>query len=221
MVNGCNRYDGKITLMDLFLTALTGALFVIAVISGIGPQSLTIIGHGIRHNNTYIVASVCFIADGTLILLACYGLTLGNSTPLLIALNVVGLFFILGYILHKVRALLNEHKLVFSRINLNIKQSILQSILVSWLNPLAFIDIIAIIGSNSLHYAGQEHTAFTIGALIGDFIWVFGIATVSYKLLYRLNNKYFWMALDIATVMIMFFILIKVGSSLIHTLQGY
>ena len=56
-------------IMPHFISITTGALFVIALIAGIGPQTLNIMEHAINKNYTYTVAWICFVADGILIIL--------------------------------------------------------------------------------------------------------------------------------------------------------
>ena len=192
------------------IAIFNGAIFVIAIVAGIGPQNLNTLTHAIKKNHAYTVAITCFIADSILILAGAFGLSLNKSKILIDLINVVGIAFMLWYLVYKVRSLFQKHsKFKISNKLLSKKRSIFQALALTWLNPLVFMDTIVIIGGNSLQYSGIARTNFVIGAVLGDFIWLFGLTTIAMKLAHRLNRTSIWIALDVMTIIIMVVILYK------------
>ena len=51
------------------------------------------------------------------------------------------------------------------------RQQILFAVSVSLLNPYAFLDILGVIGTSSLQYAGPEKLAFTFAAVLVSWLW--------------------------------------------------
>lgn len=196
-------------LINHFSTIFTGALFVLAVIAGIGPQNLNTISHGIKQNHSYIVATTCFFADSVLIIIGCLGLSITSSPTINLIINIIGALFIGFYLLKKCISLTKQKSYHINQVMLSRKQSILLALTLTWLNPLVFIDTIIIIGGTASHYTGSPLFDFLIGAIIGDFIWIFGLSYLSQKLANKLNHHKVWIALDIFTIMIMSWILYK------------
>ena len=81
--------------------------------------------------------------------------------------------------------------------------------MLTWLNPLVFIDTIIIIGGASSHYTDANWYWFTLGALLGDVVWIYGLVFISSKLSHKLNNPMVWVILDTTTIIIMAFVLYK------------
>ena len=54
---------------------------------------------------------------------------------------------------------------------LSSRQQILFAVSVSLLNPYAFLDILGVIGTSSLQYAGSEKLAFTFAAVLVSWLW--------------------------------------------------
>jgi L-lysine exporter family protein LysE/ArgO len=192
------------------LNIISGMLFVLAVIAGIGPQNLNTISHGIKKNYPYVVATTCFIADGSLVLVGCIGLNITSSKILNLLITVIGAIFICYYLFVKIKSLISPHsRYKISSEVLSKKQAVIRALALTWLNPLVFIDTIIIIGGASSHFTGLNLLDFIIGALLGDLTWLFGLSYISQKLSYKLNRPKVWLFLDISTILIMLFILYK------------
>lgn len=197
-------------MLNNILAIFSGAMFVLAIIASIGPQNLNTLTHGIKRNHAYLVATTCFFADSVLILAGALGLSLGKSRIIINAINIMGIIFILWYLLYKIRSLFQTHsKFRISNKLLSKKQSVLQALALTWLNPLVFLDTIVIIGGASLQYVGTARVNFILGAILGDFVWLFGLTAVASRLSHRLNRTSIWIGLDIITIFIMFMILYK------------
>lgn len=197
---------------EFFATLFGGTLFVIGVIAGIGPQNLNIMSHAIRRNHEYAVAITCFLADCVLILLGTIGLKFTESKWLLVLINIVGIIFLAYYLWKKIRGLNTPHNLKFNTEILDKRTSIIRALGLTWLNPLVFIDTIIVIGGASTHYLGWRNFAFIVGALIGDFIWIFGVTSIARIFAEKLNRPAVWFVLDISTIILVAYILIKLVS---------
>ncbi len=198
-------------MIEHILAILSGAIFGITIIAGIGPQSLNILTHAIKNNFPYMVAFVCIITDGLLIISGTLGLGLGNSKLLFSWVNLFSIAFILWYISQKIRSLFRQfHQFKFDNKTLSKSQAALKALSLTLLNPLVYIDTVAIIGGNSLRYNGQARVDFIIGTLIGDFIWLFGLVVIGKKFARYLNKRAVWICLDIITIVIMSVILFKI-----------
>ncbi|MCC2626059.1 MAG: hypothetical protein K0R14_1932 [Burkholderiales bacterium] len=198
-------------MLEHVLTIFSGAIFGITIIAGIGPQSLNILTHAIKNNYPYLVAAICIIADGSLIILGSFSLGLGNSKLLFSLVNLFSIAFILWYISQKIRGLFRQfNQFNFNNKILNRSQSTLKALSLTLLNPLVFIDTVIIIGGNSLRYHGLARLDFILGTLIGDFIWLFGLVLVGRKFAYWLNKKLVWICIDVLTIAIMSIILYKI-----------
>ncbi|MDD3265883.1 MAG: LysE family transporter [Burkholderiales bacterium] len=194
----------------------TAALLVIGIIAGIGPQNLNLISHAIRKNYTYHVAATCFLADIVLILIGCIGLMQIDSKIIITIINIIGIIFLSFYLIIKLKDLNKPHHIKFDNNFITKKVSILRAIGLTWLNPLVFLDTIVIIGGASTHYSGIQHIAFTTGAILGDFIWIFGVAYLARRFSHQLNKAIVWKIIDISTITLISYIIYTLSISLIN-----
>ena len=200
------------------LAILSGAVFVMAVIAGVGPQSLNIMSHAIRRNYAYSVGFTCFIADSVLILLGGVGLSLSGSTDIILMINVIGILFMTWYTINKIISLFKQRKKF--QINddnaLSQKQAVVKALALTLLNPLVFIDTIVVIGGTASQYHGATWVDFMIGAVLGDFAWIFGLAYLAKSFSNQLNKAIIWIMLDVMTIIIILIILYKTIGYVIH-----
>ena len=197
--------------MSAHLMAIfSGAVFVLAVIAGIGPQNLNIISHAIKKNHSLAVSTTCCVADLTLLIAGGVGLSLGGSKSIILTINIVGIIFMLWYLAVKVRGLFRHHekfKVVEEELTRN--QAMLKALALTWLNPLVLIDTIVIIGGTSSHYHGMAWVDFMLGAIFGDIIWIYGVTYLASSFADQLNRVGVWICLDLITIVIMLVILYK------------
>jgi L-lysine exporter family protein LysE/ArgO len=199
------------------ISILGGAIFVIAVISGIGPQTLNVMEHAINKNYAYTVAGVCFIADSILIVASCVGLSLSASPVITLLINYVGIIFIAIYLFFKLKSLFSRHH----KYDINLQhtsqtKSIIRALALTWLNPLVYIDTIVVIGGIASHYHGVKFLDFLLGAVLGDFIWLFGLAYLAKRFANKLNRIPVWVTLDIFSTVSMSIILYKTITLIIN-----
>lgn len=192
------------------LAVLSGTIFVLGIIAGVGPQNLFIISHAIKKNHTWTVAMTCCFADLTLLLLGAIGLTFSGSSTVILIINIIGILFMLWYLYEKIKGLFRHRKkLQFEDVPQTRSQVIVKALALTWLNPLVFIDMIVVVGGTATHYSGMAWTHFMLGAVLGDLIWVFGVTAIARSFADKLNRVGVWVALDIMTIIIMFAILYK------------
>jgi L-lysine exporter family protein LysE/ArgO len=192
------------------LAIFSGAVFTLAVIAGIGPQSLLLISHGIKRNHPIAVATTCFLADISLILLACIGLSISDSHYIFLIINILGIIFISWYLYTKIKNLFKKREKISIQSDiLTRKQAILRGIALTWLNPIVIIDTIVVIGGTATQYSGINRIDFTIGALLGDFVWTYALIYLAIIFSHKLNRVAIWLILDTFTILIMCFIWYK------------
>ncbi len=196
--------------MHNLVAILSGALFVLAIICGIGPQNLNIITHAIKKNHSFTVSSITAFADISLLLAGGIGLSLSDSKTIIIIINIIGIVFMCWYLMTKVRGLFGQHDaLVIKNVKESRKKAVIRAFALTFLNPLVLIDMIVIIGATSSHYHGVEWVNFIIGAILGDLIWVFGITFIAQYFSKQLNRVSVWITLDVLTILIMLVIIYK------------
>ncbi|MCX8514553.1 MAG: hypothetical protein RL017_389 [Pseudomonadota bacterium] len=200
------------------INILSGMLFVMGIISGIGPQSLNILDHAIKRRNYIAVATTCCLADLVLLFLACVGLNL-IITPLILAfINIIGIIFMVWYILIKFMDLFKRHqKIKLSREFETRNQAILRALALTWLNPLVYIDLVVIIGGTASQYKGSDWYDFVAGAILGDVVWIYGITFFAKSFSKQLDKALIWHAFDVLTIVIMSIILFKTVNYLNHS----
>lgn len=201
--------------MEIMWSIISGALFVIGIIAGIGPQNLNTINHAILRNYHYHVAFTCFIADSILILIGGTWLSITKSHIIINMINLIGVIFISWYLLIKLKALFQKHQQKINPQLISKNKAILRALALTWLNPLVFIDTIIIIGGNVTHYVGLAKITFLIGAILGDFIWLFGLSYLASYFSYSLNKNWMWVLLDLLTIVILIIILYKMAIFLV------
>lgn len=64
--------------------------------------------------------------------------------------------------------------------SLSPKQQIIFAVSVSLLNPSAFIDIMGVIGVNSLQYQNHDKFVFTVATILVSWIWFFGLGLLGH-----------------------------------------
>ncbi len=193
------------------IAIISGAVFVIAVISGIGPQSLNLMSHAIKRNHAYQVALTCFLADSFLILIGCIGLSFDKAHNVILMINLIGIIFIAYYVFMKIKNLFRfRSKLNITSQGLTSKkEAIISALMLTFFNPLVFIDAFIVIGGTSYHYHGIDWLDFVIGAILGDFIWCYSLTYVAYKFSHRLDQPRVWFAIDLFTIIVMLVIFYK------------
>lgn len=154
-----------------------GIILSFGLILPLGVQNVFIFSQGatqpklIRALPATITAALC---DTLLILLAVFGLSVIvlQFEWLRFSLMIAGILFLLymGYVIWKSKPKTNETAKALPN-----RQQIIFALSVSLLNPHAILDIVGVIGTSALKYAGTEQVFFTIACIAVSWIWFFGL----------------------------------------------
>lgn len=197
-------------MLQHIVAIISGAIFVLGIIAGIGPQNLNIINHAIKRNHSLEVSTASCLADLSLLLAGGIGLSLSGSKTIILVINVIGIIFMIGYLFVKIKSLFQHHeKFKVIDEHQTKRQAILKALALTFLNPLVFIDTIVLIGGTATHYNGLAWVDFMCGALLGDIIWISGITYIARSFSKQLNKIGVWIALDVMTIGIVSIILYK------------
>lgn len=195
--------------MNSIYLIIYSALLTISIIAGIGPQTMNIISHSISKNHAFSVTITAVIADVILILVGCIGVIAIESKALLNIIYLTGIIFLSYYCITKILTLFDNRRIRISNKIISKKQAIINSLALTLLNPLVFVDTIIVIGGNSSRYHGINHLSFTLGAVIGDALWLFGIMLISQRFAKQLNRPIIWKIIDLITVVLVGIVIFK------------
>lgn len=159
---------------------LTGIILAFGLILPLGVQNIFILNQGFLHRRfisalpAILTACLC---DTILVLLAVLGLSvlMLHNVWFELILTIVGVCFLvfIGWTTwrSKPEQLDSNEQMKFS-----VSKQILFAASVSLLNPHAILDTIAVVGTTSLHYEGEERILFSIATILVSWIWFFSLA---------------------------------------------
>lgn len=134
-----------------------------------------------------------FACDTLLIVLAVMGISVGilKFAWLKLALFVFGFLFLMymGFVLWKSE---EDPSIKQKAAALSFRQQIYFAASVSLLNPHAILDTVGVIGTNSIHYLGEQKVFFAAGCIAVSFVWFLGLA-IAGKLIRQRDNSAFWL----------------------------
>ncbi len=172
-----------------------GMLLALGLIVPLGIQNIFIFNQGANQKHfLHAMPSVltAIICDTILIIFAVLGISVVIFTIpwLKTSVLLLGLFFLLymGWVTwhNKPNHLLEGKKPLPAR------KQIVFSASVSLLNPHALLDTIGVIGTSSLHFAGQEKMMFTGACVLVSVFWFFGLSVMGH-FLHRLDTTGRWL----------------------------
>lgn len=172
-----------------------GVFMAIGLIVPLGMQNIYLFNQGVNQRHFWqvlpsvITATIC---DGVLIIAAVLGVSaVVLELPWLRALILlIGVCFLLymGWICwHSAPSSMQAGERPHS-----IKQQIVFSISVSWLNPHALLDTIGVIGTSSLQFLGKEKAVFVVACILTSCGW-FLIITAVGRYLHQLDKTGAWL----------------------------
>lgn len=162
-----------------------GIVLAFGLIIPLGVQNIFIFNQGAtQHHFLHALPSVlaAFVCDSLLIICAVLGVSVAVLTVpwLKTVIFVIGFFFLMymGFVTWKSK----PAKLHEGHTPLSAKRQIGFAISVSLLNPHALLDSIGVIGTNSLHFVGDEKIAYTLACVSVSFIWFFSLSVAGHFL---------------------------------------
>ena len=193
--------------MNIFLQ---GLLVSFGLIIAIGAQNVFVLKKGILKEHTFLIASICFLLDASLITIGVKGIgkTLELYPSFFIYITWFGILFLILYGLLALKNTFKTQKMKITtkKDNSNLVKTIISTLAISLLNPHVYLDTMLLIGSIGSHYKGISQNLFIFGATSASFVWFFSLAYGSRILIPLFKKSITWKLLDLATAFIMFFV---------------
>lgn len=192
------------------LVLVKGFSLGLSMIVPIGSQNSMLLTQGINRNHHLITAGLFILYDIFLIALGILGgsLIIATSTLLFTLLTFGGALFLFSYGLMSFKqALLFKHKNNQTmKQQKSLKLIIITSLVVTFLNPHAYIDTIMVIGSVGGQYQGATKMYFMAGTMLASVVWFSAVAIGAAKLSPQLSKPRIKCSIDIIIGIIMWFI---------------
>lgn len=163
-----------------------GFILALGLILPLGVQNLFVLQQGLLQPSlrkalpAVITAAIC---DTVLIALAVGGISMllmevAYLQMVLISLGSCFLFY-MGWQNWHSAAQLEEPS---GAEIMGARQQMVFAMSVSLLNPYAFLDIMGVIGTSSLQYAGMEKICFALAAILVSWLWFSGLSILGHSL---------------------------------------
>ena len=192
---------------------ITGFLTGLSLIVAIGAQNAFVLRQGLARSNVFLVVLICSVSDALLIALGVLGL--GSAIESLPVLLEVVRWFGVGYLIwfgisSLRRAFKAESLSASSNSAASIKQAVLTTLSLTFLNPHVYLDTVIFVGGLS-HQFGDQAFVFAVGAMTASFVWFFSLGFGASKLSPLMSKPVFWKILDIFIALVMFTIAISLA----------
>jgi L-lysine exporter family protein LysE/ArgO len=192
------------------MAAIKGFTLSLSMIIPIGSQNSMLISQGINKNHHLITAALFILYDALMITAGVLGgsFILSTNELLFTLLTWGGILFLLGYGAMSFKQAFDGIKANNSnaRLNKSLKIVILTSLVVTFLNPHAYIDTIMVIGSVGGQYTGNAKIYFLVGAITGSVVWFTTLALTASKLSVQLSKPKVKSVIDFSIGGVMWFI---------------
>ncbi|WP_028865448.1 LysE/ArgO family amino acid transporter [Psychromonas aquimarina] len=193
--------------MSLLLAA-KGFALGISMILPIGSQNAMMLNQAINRNHHIAAATLFALSDILLIIVGVTGgsLLLAGSAMMFNLLTWGGIIFLCTYASLSVKSAFKqaEQNGRQTAVKKPLKIVLLTCLLVTFLNPHVYIDMIMIIGSVGGQYQGSSRIYFMLGVMSASIVWFYTLAVGAAKLSKQLRRKNIKRAVDIIVAVIMF-----------------
>ena len=159
---------------------LQGFGLSMGLIIAIGSQNAFVLRQGLKRERVFLVATVCFLCDASLIAAGAAGFgTLVASSPLTLQIALWGgSAFLFLYGLRAFRCALHPDTLEAAGSGAasgKATRVILSTLALSLLNPHVYLDTVILLGSLAARFPGASRTLFAVGAMSASLVWFYGI----------------------------------------------
>lgn len=189
-----------------FLALTKGLATSAGLIVAIGAQNAFVLSQGLRREHHWPVAGLCAFFDMVLITagVAGMGLLISQSPFWMELARWGGALFLLWYGAKSLKAAFNPSAMVAERQrSVSLKKALLTTLVVTLLNPHAYLDTVVLLGSIGGQYPEDERYWFAGGAIAFSFIWFFSL-TIGARFLQPLFQKpQAWQVLDALVCLVM------------------
>jgi L-lysine exporter family protein LysE/ArgO len=185
---------------------LPGFLTGLSLIVAIGAQNAFVLRQGLLRKHVLVMVLICAISDATLIILGVLGLgALISALPwLLEVIRWVGVAFLVWYGSTSLRRFMKNESLKAAEAGSgNLKQTVLTTLALTFLNPHVYLDTVIFIGGIANQF-GDQKWFFVIGAVTASFIWFFSLGFGASKASVVMSKPAFWKILDVFIAAVMF-----------------
>jgi L-lysine exporter family protein LysE/ArgO len=185
---------------------LPGFLTGLSLIVAIGAQNAFVLRQGLLKKHVLAIVLICAISDATLIILGVLGLgALISALPwLLEVIRWVGVAFLVWYGSTSLKRFMKNESLKAAEAGSgNLKQTVLTTLALTFLNPHVYLDTVIFIGGIANQF-GDQKWMFVIGAVTASFIWFFGLGFGASKASVVMSKPAFWKILDVFIAAVMF-----------------
>jgi L-lysine exporter family protein LysE/ArgO len=187
-------------------TILPGFLTGLSLIVAIGAQNAFVLRQGLLKKHVLVIVLICAISDAALITLGVLGLgALISALPwLLEVIRWVGVAFLVWYGSTSLKRFMKNESLKAAETGSGaLKQTVLTTLALTFLNPHVYLDTVIFIGGIANQF-GEQKWFFVIGAVTASFIWFFGLGFGASKASVVMSKPAFWKILDVFIAAVMF-----------------
>ena len=185
---------------------LPGFLTGLSLIVAIGAQNAFVLRQGLLRKHVLVIVLICAISDATLIILGVLGLgALISALPwLLEVIRWVGVAFLVWYGSTSLKRFMKNESLKAAEAGSgNLKQTVLTTLALTFLNPHVYLDTVIFIGGIANQF-GDQKWMFVVGAVTASFIWFFSLGFGASKASVLVSKPAFWKILDVFIAAVMF-----------------
>lgn len=194
----------------IIMAAVKGFTLALSMIIPIGSQNSMLLTQGINKNHHLMTAGLFIVYDAMLISLGVLGggLILSSNDMLFTLLTWGGIMFLLAYGAMSFKSAFTGFKVSADNVinKKSFKLVIITSLVVTFLNPHAYIDTVMVIGSVGGQYTGDAKIYFLIGAISGSIVWFSTLALGAAKLSVQLSKPKVKSTIDFIIGLVMWFI---------------
>lgn len=194
-----------------YLVAMKGFTLGLSMIIPIGAQNAMILNQGINRNHHMMAAGLCAFYDIVLIAFGIMGgsFILNSNDIMFTLLTWGGILFLIGYGASSYQSALSPEKFNSAPSNTthkSLKVVIVTSLVVTFLNPHAYIDTMMVIGSVGGQFEGMNKIYFMVGTMAASIVWFFTLASGAAKLSKVLAKPKVKQGIDMAIAIVMWVI---------------
>jgi L-lysine exporter family protein LysE/ArgO len=185
---------------------IPGLLTGLSLIVAIGAQNAFVLRQGLLKKHVLVMVLICAISDATLIILGVFGLgALISALPwLLEVIRWVGVAFLIWYGSTSLRRFMKNESLKAAESGSgNLKQTVLTTLALTFLNPHVYLDTVIFIGGIANQF-GDQKWFFALGAVTASFVWFFSLGFGASKASVLVSKPAFWKILDVFIAAVMY-----------------
>jgi L-lysine exporter family protein LysE/ArgO len=206
-----------VTLTTTLFPGLLGLGTGLALIIVIGAQNAYVLRLGIDGRNRVIlpVVLVCAVSDAVLIAAGVVGIgALIQSVPVvLVVIRVIGSGFLIVYGIFAALRAFRPKALEPSDApaQVTVRAAVGTMIALTWLNPHVYLDTVIFLGSVANQQGVDERWWWAGGAVVGSFVWFFGLGFGARLLRGFFARRRTWRILDAVIAVVMLFLGIRMA----------